>query len=196
MTDGIQMRTGTRLGGRLATVVLMSLLPQSGWAQPRNETLVANIPPGYKVDAEKRDGNIVTREMVPEGESVKDWTEMFSTHVFSGMKDMSPDKFKEALRDRWFEACKDSHAATVADGKENGYPFAVWVLRCPRNASTGKPEITWFKAIAGKDNFYLVQKMFTAEPSEKQVERWMIILRRVAVCDTRLADRPCPKIEK
>jgi hypothetical protein len=187
------MKRRTPLRAWLIAAALASLIPQTSGAQPEGESLVANVPPGYKVDAEKRDGNIVTREMVPKGESGKDWTEMFSTHVFVGMKNMSPDQFKEALRDRWFEACKDAHASAVAGGKENGYPFAVWVLRCPHNASTGKPEITWFKAIEGNDNFYLVQKAFTAEPSEKQVERWMMILRRVAVCDTRLADQPCPK---
>ncbi len=185
-----------RWQSRLLAAALAAVLAPYCWAQPKNESLIAGVPSGYKVDAENRDGNVVTREMVPKGESIKNWTEMFSTHVFQGMKGMSPDQFKEALRDRWFQACKDAHAATVADGKENGYPFAVWVLRCPHNASTGKPEITWFKAIEGNDNFYLIQKAFTAEPNEKQVERWMIILRRVAVCDTRLADRPCPKTGK
>lgn len=190
------MQRLTRLQIRLAALLLAGLLAQSCWAQPQDERLVAAMPAGYKVDAEKREGNVVNREMVPEGESIKNWTELYSTHVFVGMKDMSPDQFKEALRERWFEACKDAHAAAVAGGKENGYPFAVWVLRCPHNASTGKPEITWFKAIEGKDNFYLVQKAFTAEPNEKQVERWMTILRRVAVCDTHLEDRPCPQAGK
>jgi hypothetical protein len=177
----------------LIVAALTGLITQSGWAQPEGERLVANVPPGYKLDAEKRDGNIVTRQMVPEGKSVESSTEVFSTHAFFGMTGMSPDQFREAMRQRWAEACQDSSAAFVAGGNENGYAFAVWTLRCPHNASTDKPEIAWFKAIEGKDNFYLVQKIFTAEPSEQQGTRWMTILRRATVCDARLADRPCPK---
>ena len=64
---------------------------------------------------------------------------------------------------------------------------------CPKNPGTGKPEITWFKAVQGNDSFYLVQKAFKFEPSKEQVTRWMGYLRKVSVCDSRIADRVCPK---
>jgi hypothetical protein len=80
----------------------------------------------------------------------------------------------------------------VAQGPENGYPAAVWLLSCPRNRETGKPEITWFKAIQGNDSFYVVQKAFRFEPAKEQVAKWTQYLRGVAVCDSRLAERRCP----
>jgi hypothetical protein len=64
------------------------------------------------------------------------------------------------------------------------------------NQATGKPEKTWFKAIKGNDSFYVVQKAFKFDPSKEQIAQWMQYFRSVAVCDTRLADRPCPKLEK
>lgn len=177
---------------RLAATALVFLLAQQAWAQPRGEQLVTEVPPGYKAEPERRDGDVVTREMLPEGESLKQWTHKFSTHTFLGMTGMSPDEFREAMRQKWAEACKESSAAVVAGGNENGYPFAVWTLRCPHNASTGKPEIAWFKAVAGKHNFYLVQKVFTSEPTDQQGTRWMRVLRRTEVCDTRGTEHPCP----
>jgi hypothetical protein len=61
------------------------------------------------------------------------------------------------------------------------------------NKATGKPEITWFKAVRGNDSFYVVQKAFKFTPSAEQVTTWTQYLRGVAVCDTRLPDRTCPK---
>jgi hypothetical protein len=67
----------------------------------------------------------------------------------------------------------------------------VWLQNCPLNKATGKPEITWFKAIQGNDSFYIVQVAFKAWPSKEQITQWMGYLKDVAVCDTRLPDRPC-----
>jgi hypothetical protein len=53
--------------------------------------------------------------------------------------------------------------------------------------------ITWFKAVQGNDSFYVVQKAFKFEPSKEQITRWMDYLRKVSVCDSRIADRACPK---
>jgi hypothetical protein len=72
----------------------------------------------------------------------------------------------------------------------------VWSLTCPRNPATGKPEMTWFKALQGNDSFYVVQKAFKFVPDKDQVAKWMGFLRAVAVCDSRLPDRACPQADK
>ena len=61
----------------------------------------------------------------------------------------------------------------------------------PLNKATGKPEITWFKAIQGNDSFYIVQVAFKAWPSKEQITQWMRYLKDATVCDTRLPDRAC-----
>jgi hypothetical protein len=66
------------------------------------------------------------------------------------------------------------------------------MLACPRNAETGKPEWTWFKAIQGNDSFYVVQKAFKFEPARLQIVEWTRYLKGVSVCDTRLKERRCP----
>jgi hypothetical protein len=45
--------------------------------------------------------------------------------------------------------------------------------------------------IQGNDSFYIVQVAFKAWPSKEQITQWMSYLKDVAVCDTRLPDRPC-----
>ena len=59
------------------------------------------------------------------------------------------------------------------------------------NNATGKPELTWMKAIQGRDSFYLVQKAYKFEPTAEQKKQWGAYLDSVGVCDTRLPERPC-----
>ena len=98
-----------------------------------------------------------------------------------------------AVAERKLRFAEPAHRETqpVAQGDENGYPSMVWLQNCPLNKATGKPEITWFKAIQGNDSFYIVQVAFKAWPSKEQITQWMGYLKDVAVCDTRLPDRPC-----
>lgn len=181
---------------KLLTTLVLVATPLVGWAQLKGETLLVTVPAGYKIDYENRRGNLLLSEMVPQAESVKSWTEMVTTQIFFGAKDMTPDGFEARMKASWVRACPGGAHASFASGTENGYPFAAWLLACPRNPATGAPENTWFKAIQGNDSFYVVQKAFKFEPTKEHVAEWTQFLRRVQVCDTRLPDRACPPLEK
>ncbi|MGB6538969.1 MAG: hypothetical protein WBF58_23760 [Xanthobacteraceae bacterium] len=174
-------------------IALLLIRPAS--ARLANENLLVTPPPGYKVDFHTERNNMVMSEMVPSNETVDDWTEMVTVQIFHGMK-AEPERFKTRLQQRWSAACPGASDAEVTSGIENGYPMLLWLLICPQNPGTGKPEYTWFKAIAGNDSFYLVQKAFKFEPTKDQVVHWMGYLKTVAVCDTRLPERACPQTRK
>jgi len=176
--------------------LLVSAEPVCSSAELRDENLLQNIPSGYKIDFQTRKGNMILIEMVPQGESVRNWTEMVTTNIYLGLKSATPESFQAKMQQMWGASCKDSHFAPVTKGKENGYPFAIWIQICPLNQSTGKPEYTWFKAIKGNDSFYVVQKAFKFKPPEEQIPKWMQYLRSVIVCDARRNDHPCPKVGK
>lgn len=171
-------------------------VPSVCFAQLKDENLLQNLPSGYKVDFQTRQGNMLITEMVPQAETVKNWTEMVTTQVFLGLKNATTEKFQEFMTKSWLASCKDSSVAHITKGEENGYPFSIWLQACPLNQASGKPEMTWFKAIKGNDSFYVVQKAFRFEPSNEQVVQWMKYFHSVTVCDSRLPDRPCPNIEK
>lgn len=173
------------------------------WAQPlpaaqplKDENLLVTLPTGYNADFQTRQPHMLMTEMVPEGQSVKDWTEMLTTQVFFGMRGLTPEQMRARMTERWLGSCKDARSAPVASGEENGYPFVLWLLTCPLNPASGKPEFTWVKAIRGNDSLYVVQKAFKFEPSKEPVTEWMQYLRRVVVCDTRLAERARPAAQK
>src|SRR5262249_53116133 len=121
--------------------------------------------------------------------------EMVTVQIFRGRK-LAPEQFRNSLMKGWNEGCPNASSKPTTSATENGYPSVLWLLNCPRNPKTGKPEITWFRAIRGNDSFYVVQKAFRFAPSQEQVAQWTAYLKSVKVCETRLADRACPPTAK
>ena len=169
----------------------LSLLATSPALALENENLLVGMPKGYKVGHNARNQKQIITEMVPAGETVENWTEMVTVQIFLGLKS-SPGDFRARMEKLWAGACPGGAAASVSEGRENGYATLLWRQSCPLNKTTGKSEMTWFKAVAGNDSFYVVQKAFKFEPSPEQLAQWLGYLNKVSVCDTRLVDRKCP----
>jgi hypothetical protein len=170
-------------------------VPAAHAQQMENENILVGFPTGYKIGFQTRKGNATISEMVPTQETVENWSEMITVQIFHGSKNMTPQAFRTTMQNLWSSACKGSEFATVRDGEENGYGFSLWVMSCPLNPSTSKPEVTWLKAIKGNDSFYVVQKAFRFSPTKDQVVRWTQFLQAVMVCDSRLNDRKCPAVK-
>lgn len=156
-----------------------------------NENLLVSLPDGYKIGFQKKSGNQIMSEMVPSAETVENWTEMVTVQIFLNMRDVTPAQYRTRLETLWANACAGSEFSSIKNGIENGYATLTWLQKCPLNKQTGKPELTWMKAIQGSDSFYLVQKAYKFTPSPEQTKRWGGFLDSVRVCDTRLPDRPC-----
>jgi hypothetical protein len=176
-------------------VLAVFLAPATAAAQLVNENLLVAIPPGYKIEFQDKKNNMQMTEMVPAGQTVNDWTEMVTVQIFFGLK-VAPELFRKRIENGWFEACFDGQSEPLPTALENGYPSLIWVLSCPRNPKTGKPELTWFKAVAGNDSFYVVQKAFKFAPSQEETTRWVAYLKSATVCDSRKAEHPCPRARK
>lgn len=178
---------------RTAIIALAGLLAfgASGVQALENENLLVALPSGYKVGYHKNSPAGTISEMVPDGETVENWTEMVTVQIFLNMRGVTPAQYRQRMQKLWGEACLGSAFSKVKEGVENGYATLTWLQKCPVNGRTGKPELTWMKAMQGRDSFYLVQKAYKFEPSAGQVSRWGGFLDSVRVCDTRLPDRPC-----
>lgn len=175
---------------RLVAIALLLAPPAPAFAY-ESENLLVSLPDGYKIDFQKKQGNAQITEMVPKAESVKGWTEMVTVQVFNGLK-ATPEQFRDRITALWSKSCPGAVSAPITSAVENGYPMTMWLSSCPLNTGTGKPEFTFMKAIAGKDSFYVVQKAFKATPSKEQTATWTLYLKKVGVCDTRVAERACP----
>jgi hypothetical protein len=179
----------------ISIVILLLLITSAAYAELKGENLLHGLPDGYKVGHQSRNGNNLIVEMVPKNETVHNWTEMLTTNITFGNLAVTPVKYSELMKAMWKKSCPGSGGSLITSGAENGYPFAVWMLVCPNNPSSGKPEWTWFKAIKGNDSFYVVQKAWRSEPPQEDVSNWMKHFRKIQVCDTRIPARKCPSFK-
>ena len=179
---------------RPLVVPLLVLAHSIAVAQPTTENLLAPAPTGYKVGQSSKSGPIEQTEMIPESDTLSNWQSLLTIQVFRGMSAATPAKYRDFMHQKWKTTCKKAELFPVSAGQEYGYPVAVWIQACESNAASGRDEVTYFKAIQGADSFYVVQKAFREVPERDQVERWMLYLKDVRVCDTRVAEKKCPKL--
>jgi len=160
------------------------------------ENLMQGIPKGFKLGF--KDFNKKTRfrllEFIPKNETVNNWSQMITTSIYHRNINLTPIEYINKMDSMWKNSCKDSYTKFLSTGKENGYKYALLMAYCPINKMTNKEELTYFKAIKGNDSFYIVQKAFAYNPSEKEIINSMSYLKKVYVCDTRLNN--CPKVTK
>lgn len=176
----------------LSIIAMAILIPSTTWAQPDGENLLQIRPPDYQISRQERQGQQIITEMIPAKETVDKWSEQVATQIFLET-DVTPAQYQEFSAQEWRISCPDARLLPGTEGKDNGYPFSLWIQVCPRDTRTGGPEYAWYKAIRGQDNLYVVRKAFRFEPSEEQVKTWVHYLRSIQVCDPRRPDAPCPQ---
>jgi len=101
----------------IVIVFLVSAAPSCFSAQFRDENLLQSIPPGYKIDHQIKKGNMILMEMVPEGESVKNWTEMITTNIYLGIKTVTLESYRAEMEQMWGAVCKGSQFGQITKGK-------------------------------------------------------------------------------
>jgi hypothetical protein len=169
-------------------------LATPAYAQFQGENLLVSPPPGFKVGFQDSRGGVSIQEWVPQGETVQNWSEMVTVQLFRNRPDLEPRAMLDTIQRGWLKACAGSTPAPIVAGKANGYETGSMVLRCPLNGETGKPETTAFRAIRGRDSFYMVQRAVRSVPDASRLERMESSLAGVSVCDTRSAQSPCPNL--
>ncbi|HEX7817306.1 hypothetical protein [Dyella sp.] len=159
------------------------------------ENLLQGLPAGFKIANHGRSATgMELTEMVPQNETVDNWTQMVTTQVYLGVTDYF-DAYKAEMAKRFKDNCQQADVQNIRDGEENGYAFHVWMQSCHQSDVKAKPEITFFKYIQGKDSSYVVQRAFHLEPSRDQVTEAVKYLQQIRVCDSRSKESPCPATE-
>lgn len=162
----------------------------------KDENIMQGIPNDFKFGF--KDYNKKTHfsliEFIPKNETVQNWSQMITTNIYHKNINLSAKEYIQYMSSVWKKSCQDNYTKFLADGKENGYKYALLMAYCKKNKMTNKEEFTYFKAIKGNDSFYVVQKTFAYTPTKEEIIESMKYLKKVYVCDTRLNN--CPKIVK
>lgn len=151
------------------------------------------MPYGYKVAFEHESDKGSILELIPEGETLSEWTEMLTTQILRNPNGWTLSEFQTGMTKRWAEMCPCGSTETNARGREQHRSTLIWSQVCPLNKYTGHPEQTWFKALIRDDKIIVVQKAFRFVPSIDAIEAWIAFLKEVRV-DRRLLLRDADAI--
>jgi outer membrane protein assembly factor BamE (lipoprotein component of BamABCDE complex) len=169
--------------------------PAAPAAGPQDENLLTRLAKGFKVGSQGDSNGETAREMVPEAETVQDWSRMITIQIFHRLPNANPNTFADGMQTRWAGACKGADFETIAGAPENGYPASIRRFSCPLNSQTGKPENTFMKFVGGADAFYVVQYAYRSGLTPENTAQALDYLKSATVCDSRKADHPCPKLQ-
>lgn len=86
-------------------LVAILLFSSAAHAQLKNENLLVAAPDGYKVGFQDKNASQQITEMVPDGQSVKDWTDMVTVQIFFNMTNVTPEAYKQRLDKLWADNC-------------------------------------------------------------------------------------------
>lgn len=143
--------------------------------------MLSKIPPGYKIVHESSGSAGTIIELIPEGESLAQWTEMLTVQVLRNERGWTLSGFQVAMRELWADMCPCGSTTIIERGRERLQPVLIWSHACPLNKGTGKAENTWFKASIRGGYVVTVQKAFRFSPSEEAVAFWVSFLKEVRV---------------
>jgi hypothetical protein len=183
----------------LAGVLLCSSLAGAE-PPPANEQLFILPPKGWVVGYHDAKGNIDVTEVLPPGQTLKNWTEMLTVQIIGGMsKKSAQDVLKDQL-EIVKNACEDIGAGQVSLAMENGFDTAMRAVACPKSKQWGDGELSLYKVISGRDRAYVVWRSWRGPSFDKQhlpvpvetTTEWLSFMRQVLLCDVSDPKHACP----
>ena len=192
ITKGKTMKKTNLVKKLMLAVVMLPLAAQA--AQAAERASFGEPPKDFKIGYQTQRNGMIMVKFVPQKQTVDNWTQMIALQSIAGANP-GVAAFGNNLSTLWKNTCLESSFDTVLEGKENGYPFALWMIACENNPSSNKPEVTWVKAVQGNDGLYVKQYSFRYAPNYAEITNAMEHLRNLIVCNNS-AKHPCSKSGK
>jgi hypothetical protein len=178
--------------GFARVAILAAIIVGASAAGPLEDVnVLLKIPNGYKVGFEDTSDMGSILELVPEGETIAQWSEMLTVQILRNKKGLTLSEYREGIEKLWALICPGSSSETVEQGFEKLHPTLIWSQACPFNRKTGKPEMTWFKVLIRNGNFVVVQKAYKFKPSIQEIAHWNAFLRETEICDPGSTTQVC-----
>jgi hypothetical protein len=171
-------------------------------AAEQSEQLLFAEPDGWHEVYDGLEQNLATSEYVPDGQDGENWREMLTVQVVVGEADADPEAMLSRIAAHLAKQCPDFDVQPIELGGVGEYPTLAVIMRCGRNPDTGTGEFILLRGIAGKENFYLLQKSWRFEPyaldgpspvSLDERKLWLGFLAYLRVCDPDREECPVGK---
>ncbi len=190
-----------RIGIRISSIALMvlSTITAAEDEPASGERLLVPIPDGWEKSFHDREGQIGRADYLPIGQNSVESDEMISAQIMYGLTEVKPEQVLGRLADEAEKACEAFDAQPLQMGDDSTYASLGIMVMCGSNSNTSRGELILVRAIAGRHNFYLVQKIWKTSaygvttdipvPFDER-KRWLDFLASISVCD--LTRKNCP----
>ena len=134
------------------------------------------------------------------------WKEKITFERLFGSPVADPLVYLDELKKDTNAACSDGSFLPIASGLENGYPSAVALIVCPKQALSNTGQLTMIKVIQGNSAFYTITRSIRTPPfppdkngqqvdppvDRETIGGFSVYLKAISVCDPNRTDHPCP----
>lgn len=168
------MKLGLILAGLLSAAA-----PAAAPAEWLSKPEVAGFVVGY--EASNAEQSIL--ELVPQGETVQNWSAMITDQRLGGLaKRATPRQFAELMANGMAKGCPGGKVTRIIDLKIDQRPAAQLYAECPLNPDSGKPEAFIGLLVAGEDDLHSRQVAWRKLPTLAEVNWAEEILAGTRLC--------------
>lgn len=167
----------------------------SSWekAKKTSEVFQVDQPEGYLVSLRVDRTDMLMIEMIPTGQTRKDFLESLTqVHIKSKSKYTTLDFYKGMTSKILDTACNGGEMHEISKDTDNHYPCMILFSECPAPKKSGKPFYKLSKTIEGNEGLYLLEKEWRNKPAKHDREKWEKIFRASTLCDLERPGHPCP----
>jgi hypothetical protein len=169
----------------LAVLALMlSGLAFAGDAPPgkTEEQLDFTAPKNWKVVHESKESNPTIIELIPEKETLKNWTRKITVQTYPNPEKYQPEAFIDGMAESARKTCEKVTLVPVKNDRQKGFQFSQKVLVRAKPHDANADEVIQIKAIKGDKSFYVVQVADRLEKmSREEMLQWAIYLRDITI---------------
>jgi hypothetical protein len=182
-------------------IVLLLLAGHSALAQAQGGEQLFLVPPaGWTIVAHDVKNNAEITELAPPNQTAQNWTDKLKVELIQGKPLADAQTVLTSLIKAVHEDCEDIGAGQSQIAAENGYDTGMRAVACPKTKKDPHGEIGLLKVILGKDRTYVISRLWSGKPYEKDkiplppqaTDEWLTFMSKVVVCDPRDAKHPCP----
>lgn len=162
-----------------AALALACLSPTAAAAQEQLHTAPV---PGFVTGHEQDAGDQYIREEIPEGETVQDWSTMYTTQRFTGIE-ITPMQFAQLIARELAKSCPG--AAVFGPEEVEGMPLEGTLIGGACEAAPGRGGFEMFTGLVvqGKDGLHMKQVAWRTMPTDAQIDAAVDWLYSARLCE-------------
>ena len=142
-------------------VMLITFSPSLlGEGAKDKERLLLEVPGGWVKIDEQSDENVQSAYYLREGIDADDAKEILAAQILFGRADRKPEAILGVLADEAEKQCDPFTAHPIPLDANPEYATLAIMVLCGWNKASQTGEVTLVRAITGKQNLYLIQKIW------------------------------------